>query len=338
MASDTLRDELVDPDPSPPAPPDAPARRPHWWLQLLLVSAFYWLYARIRDIHGLHATDPGPTRHAYRNGLGVLHVEQWLHIDVERAMQQAVLHLSWLLRAANVFYGSAHFGVTLLVFLWLLSRNPPVRFCYWRNVLAVGTLLALVGFAIYPTMPPRLFPATFGYIDTLHSVGGLWSYNAGVLEHISDPYAAMPSLHIVWATWCSCVLWQRFGHRVRRLLVLYPLATCLVVLVSANHWVLDLVVGWGIFLLAWGLVHALTRAGQARGAAPAASARGEVQQGLPLEDVWPGSQHRRHRTGTSQRVAHDQALVFNGVVPGGVGQPDPVAAAAGLDPPGEIDR
>jgi hypothetical protein len=264
MASDTLRDDLVDPRPSLPPPTGAVSARPRWWLQLLLVSAFYWLYARIRDIHGLQATNPGPTRHAFRNGLDVLHLEQWLHIDVERDMQQAVLHLHWLLRAGNVFYGSAHFGVTLVVFLWLLFGNPPARFYYWRNVLAVGTLLALVGFALYPTMPPRLFPASYGYIDTLHSVGGLWSYNAGVLEHISDPYAAMPSLHIVWATWCSAVLWNRFGPRLQPLLVAYPLATCLVVLISANHWVLDLVVGWGIFGLAWWLVHALTRAWSAR--------------------------------------------------------------------------
>jgi len=260
MASDTLGSELVEHRSGSPAP-ESRRRRPRWWIELLLVSAFYWLYARIRDLHGLHATDPGPTRHAFRNGRAVLHLEQWLHLDVERDAQQAVLHLHGLLRAGNVFYGSAHFGVTLLVFLWLLFGNPPARFYYWRNVLAVGTLLALVGFALYPTMPPRLFPATYGYIDTLHSVGGLWSYNAGVLEHISDPYAAMPSLHVVWASWCSAVLWCRLGPRVRPLLVLYPLATCGVVLVSANHWVLDLVAGLAIFLFAWAIVAALRGVG-----------------------------------------------------------------------------
>lgn len=260
MASDTLGSELVERRSGSPAPEGRPLTPPRWWLQLLLVSAFYWLYARIRDVHGLHATDPGPTRHAFRNGRAVLHLEEWLHLDVERAAQQAVLHLTGLLRAGNVFYGSAHFGVTLLVFLWLLFRSPPARFYYWRNVLALGTLLALVGFALYPTMPPRLFPSAYGYLDTLHSVGGLWSYNAGVLEHISDPYAAMPSLHLVWASWCTAVLWSRASRRVRPLLVLYPLATCGVVLISANHWVLDLVAGLAVFLLAWGVVHSLTEA------------------------------------------------------------------------------
>ena len=259
MASDTLADELVEQRPRP-WPAKRRSARPRWWFELLLVSAFYWLYARIRDLHGLHATDPGPTRHAYRNGRAVLHLEQWLHLDVERDWQRAVDHLHPLLRAGNVFYGSAHFGVTLLVFLWLLLRNRPARFYYWRNILAVGTLLALVGFALYPTMPPRLFPASYGYVDTLHAVGGLWSYNAGALEHISDPYAAMPSLHVVWATWVTAVLWSRASRQVRPLLVLYPLATCAVVVVSANHWVLDLVAGLVIFVVARALVNRLTRA------------------------------------------------------------------------------
>ena len=287
MASDTLGDELVERPSRRPMTRESRPVPPRWWVQLLAVSAFYWLYARIRDIHGLHATDPGPTRHAYRNGRAVLHLEQWLHIDVERAMQQAVLHLHWLLRAGNVFYGSAHFGVTLLVFLWLLLRTPPARFYYWRNVLAAGTLLALVGFALYPTMPPRLFPASFGYIDTLHSVGGLWSYNAGVLEHISDPYAAMPSLHIVWATWCSAVLWNWFGPRARPLLVAYPLATCLVVLISANHWLLDLVVGWGIFGLAWLMVDVLTGIWSRRRQRPApADPSATAAQGVERRDIF----------------------------------------------------
>ncbi len=260
MRGDTVEGELVEhPSPLSAPPPEPRPARPRWWLELLLVSAFYWLYARIRDIHGLHATDPGPTRQAYRNGRALLHLEERLNIDIERGSQQLVLHLRWLLKVGDVFYGSAHFGVTLVVFLWLLLHNPPARFYYWRNVLAVGTLLALVGFALYPAMPPRLFPASYGYVDTLHAVGGLWSYNAGVLEHISDPYAAMPSLHIVWATWCSSVLWRRVGPRLRPLLVAYPLATCVVVLISANHWVLDLVVGLAIYVLAWGLVRARTR-------------------------------------------------------------------------------
>lgn len=304
MTTQTVGETRAEPaSPIPPRSGAGPAR-PRWWLQLMLVIGLYWTYARIRDLHGLEADDPGPTRHAFRNGRAVLHVEQWLHLDVERSLQHAVLHLRWLLTAADVFYGSAHFGVTLLVFLWLLFRAPPHRFYYWRNLLAVATSLALVGFATFPTMPPRLFPSSYGYVDTLHAIGGLWSYNAGVLEHISDPYAAMPSLHIVWASWCTAVLWQRSTSRLRPLLLLYPLATVAVVLVSANHWVLDLVVGLAIFALAWALVWAggqqragsRLRAGSGATLAAALPDRGAAPapgpMGMPGRDELPAGRRR----------------------------------------------
>ncbi len=250
MTTEILTDERVD--------TVSTAVRPRWWRELWLAALFYWAYALIRDVHGVSGTDLGATAQARRNAVTVLHLESVLGLDIEHRLQQLVLPAHWLVKAADAFYGSAHFGVTLAVFGWLLFRAPPQRFRYYRNVLAAGTLIALAGFALYPTMPPRLLPPSYGYVDTLHTVGGLWSYNAGVLEHISDPYAAMPSLHMVWAVWCSAVLWRSAQRRARVLLVLYPIVTSAVVLVTANHWVLDLVAGLAVFLIAWAVVRRVT--------------------------------------------------------------------------------
>jgi len=56
-------------------------------------------------------------------------------------------------------------------------------------------------------------------------------------------YAAMPSLHVAWAVWCAAATATAARGRWRHLVWLYPAATTLVVLASANHFLLDAVGG-----------------------------------------------------------------------------------------------
>lgn len=221
--------------------------------EVLLAVVFYVAYARVRDAHGTASVDDVGL--AQRHGLAVLHLEQRLHLNVELGVQHAALHSSALVRAMDIFYGSFHFLATCAVFVGLTLRAPAGVFLRARNLIAVTTALALIGFALYPTMPPRLLPVQYGYQDTLATVGGLWSYNHGVVEHISDPFAAMPSLHVAWATWCAVALglvWT--GRRARLLLALYPVVTSIIVLVTGSHWLLDIAAGEAVLVLAWGLV------------------------------------------------------------------------------------
>ncbi|MDQ6637833.1 MAG: phosphatase PAP2 family protein [Candidatus Dormibacteraeota bacterium] len=249
-------------------------RPPRWYVQVSLVVIYYWLYAEARDWHGSIADDPDSFLTARDDGLAVLDIERWLHIDVELGWQHALLQVHWLVKGLDAFYGSAHFLVTALVLAYLLLRGKPAVYRYWRNVLALATGVALACFALFPTLPPRLLPSPYGYVDTLHVVGGLWSYNSGVLEHISDPYAALPSLHIVWAGWCALVLWRLLrGHWTRWLAVGYPFLTAFAVIVTGNHWILDLVAGASVLLGSWALTAALHRrtdplSAPAAGAAP----------------------------------------------------------------------
>jgi len=223
-------------------------------VQLSLVVIYYWLYAEARDWHGSIADDPDSFLTARDDGFAVLDIERWLHIDVELGWQHALLQMRWLVKGLDAFYGSAHFLVTALVLAYLLLRGRPAVYRYWRNVLALATGVALACFALFPTLPPRLLPSPYGYVDTLHVVGGLWSYNSGVLEHISDPYAALPSLHIVWAGWCALVLWRLLRrHWTRWIAVGYPFLTAFAVIVTGNHWILDLVAGASVLLGGWAL-------------------------------------------------------------------------------------
>jgi PAP2 superfamily len=240
-AGDAFSDAVVASGPGP--------GRQRWWLEIPLAVAYYAAYAQIRDWHGA-ATVHARTL-ARHHGYDVLHVEQWLGLDVEKGAQTVFLHVRPLVVAMDVFYGTAHFILTAGVFIWLLLRAAPAVYRHGRNVLAIGTAIGLVFFALYPTMPPRLMPAQDRTIDTMDAVGGLWSYNHGVLEHISDPFAAMPSLHILWASWVAYVIWQRLAayRRARWLVWAYPCVTGLVIVVTGTHWVLDLLGGAVVFAL-----------------------------------------------------------------------------------------
>src|SRR5947209_9798240 len=215
-----------------------------------LAVAFYVVYAQIRDWHG--AATAHDTKLARRHGFNLLHAEQWLHIDVEHAVQHAfVYHLRPVVVGMDVYYGTLHFLLTLGVFLWLLFRAAPAIYRHARNVLMTGTAIGLVCFELFPAMPPRLMPSGIKTQDTMDTVGGLWSYNHGVLEHISDPFAPMPSLHLVWASWVAYVVWMHVRHSsrwwVRLSPWLYPLLTGLVVVVTGTHWVIDLFGGVAVF-------------------------------------------------------------------------------------------
>ena len=64
------------------------------------------------------------------------------------------------------------------------------------------------------------------------------------MADISNQYAAMPSLHIGWATWSAIALWPLL-HRwwLRAAVLAYPLVTLLVIIVTANHYWIDAVGG-----------------------------------------------------------------------------------------------
>ena len=135
----------------------------------------------------------------------------------------------------NVFYGTAHFIVTAVALIWLYRRDKA-RYPTWRNTLAFTTLFALVGFASFSLMPPRLLDETFDrfgppvadndegaehgdMVDTLATYPTFWSFDSGTLKNISNQYAAMPSLHIGWSTWSALVMAPMLRRRRSKVLV-----------------------------------------------------------------------------------------------------------------------
>jgi hypothetical protein len=148
---------------------------------------------------------------------------------------------------AAYFYSTMHYLVTPCVLIWMYRRHPG-EYRFARTTLALSTVLALVGFHLVPTVPPRLLDGS-GIRDSLADVSrwGWWGGEGSVprgLGSLSNQFAAMPSLHVGWAIWCG-VLIALYAERrwVKVLGIAYPIATSVVVMATGNHYLLDAVAG-----------------------------------------------------------------------------------------------
>jgi hypothetical protein len=216
-------------------------RQPKWWQEVLIIGLCYWIYSRIRNLV------PEQRSIAERHGRGVQHLQDALHLNFERSLNRFVADHEPVAQVMNYYYATLHFVVTIGCLVWLYRARPRI-YRGARTVLFATSLVALAGFYLYPLAPPRLLPQ-YGYVDTLlkfHTWGSLADPN--VAEH-SNQYAAMPSLHIGWALWCGVSLFLCARRAwVRALGVLYPIATLLVIVGTANHFVIDAVAGLAVFL------------------------------------------------------------------------------------------
>jgi hypothetical protein len=230
------------------------APRLRWWREVLYILAFYSVYSFIRN-KGV-ATDSVAL--ARRNAIDIIDLERRLGTFHEESIQDWFLQWPDFVKFWNVFYGTAHFVVTVVALVYMF-RRMSLRYPLWRNTLAFTTGLALIGFAFYPLMPPRLLPA-YGFVDTLKELGGPWSFDSGAVAKVSNQYAAMPSLHFAWSSWCAFVLYPALRRPwAKALMAAYPFITLFAIVVTANHYWLD--AAGGAVTLAAGFVlgRSLTR-------------------------------------------------------------------------------
>lgn len=191
---------------------------------------------------------------AIAHGERILALEREWHIAVDPWLNAYVTARPALAIPACFAYAGLHDVVTLGVLGWLWRRRRaayPVA----RTALVIATLLGLAGFWLLPVAPPRMLP---GFTDTMLAYGeyGWWGDAANPshgLAHVTNQFAAMPSLHVGWAAWCGWHI-MRLDRRwwARVLGVAYPVLITLVVIGTANHYLLDVVAGLAV--VAAGLV------------------------------------------------------------------------------------
>lgn len=155
-----------------------PDLRAPWWREVVLLAALYGVYDAIR---GVIAGSPAKAEH---DGGDLLHVEQLSHLDPEHWINNIFQHVAVLAVPACFFYATLHFVITPSVLIWAhLAR--PAAYRRARTVLAGITAIALLGFWLFPTAPPRLL-AGAGFHDTL-AVYSTWGWPA---PDYGPPYRA----------------------------------------------------------------------------------------------------------------------------------------------------
>jgi PAP2 superfamily len=211
----------------------APARA-RWWVELLAIGWLLWLYDATTNLAPLRLST------ALGDARGLLHVERVLHIAPELSLDRWLAGHHTLALVVSDYYDNAHFIVTLSLLGFLWWRRADI-YRPLRNSLVLVNVIGFVVFWRFPVAPPRMLD---GFTDVVATTGAFGSWHSGSLAAHANQVAAMPSLHMAWAGWCTIAAWRISRRRwLRALAVVYPCVTAFAVLATGNHFVLDIVAG-----------------------------------------------------------------------------------------------
>jgi hypothetical protein len=232
--------------------------RPRAGVELALLALLYVGYSAARLLAD------GDVARAVANAHDLLRLESVLHLDVERRANHLLTGVPGLALVASYWYSALHYVITPAVLLWVYRRHA-LGYRRVRNALVLATATGLAGFVLLPMAPPRMLP---GYVDVLASTSGSgwWGSDASApkgLGGLTNELAAMPSLHVGWALWCAWVVFLCTRNRwLRVAATVYAASTALVVVGTANHYVLDAV--GGAVVVAGAVVATRTRVSRGR--------------------------------------------------------------------------
>ena len=235
---------------------------PHGWGDVLrqfsLFLAAYFAYRLARGLVEGRATA------AFQHARQLISIERTLHLFVEPSVQAWASGSHLVMVIASWTYVNAQGPVTIGALLYLYVRHNG-NFYFVRNMFMIAMAIALVGYTVFPTAPPRFMPE-WGFIDTVADLTPVnVSHTSASMSAFFNPYAAVPSMHVAFALMIGWPL-ARLSRRspVRILWVLYPFVMTFVIVVTANHFIADALLG------------ALTAGASAYGASWLARARPSV--------------------------------------------------------------
>lgn len=195
---------------------------------------------------------------AFANGQEIINFEQATHTFFEPDLQGFFIDMNWVIDIANFMYMNTHFVLTTSFLVWLyIWRNDSYYFV--RNMFMVAMALALVGYTLYPTAPPRLF-AEYGFVDTITDFSNV-NHDSALVKIFVNPYAAVPSMHCAFALMIGIPGYRLSKHRVSKAFwALYPLLVLWVVVVTANHYWVDAAIGAIVAVVSAVVAHRLLAA------------------------------------------------------------------------------
>jgi membrane-associated phospholipid phosphatase len=217
---------------------------PQGWLdamrQLALFGAAYLAYSLVRGLV------EGRSSAAFQHAREVIQVERTLHIFIEPKVQGWVSGSRVTMDVLSWIYLNAQTSVTIAALVYLYMRRNR-SFYFVRNMLVIAMAIALVGYAVFPTAPPRFLPE-WGFVDTVADFTGFHIESAhgggGASSDLTNIYAAIPSMHVAFALLIAWPLARLVRWRLAKALwVLYPLLVAFVIVATANHFIADAILG-----------------------------------------------------------------------------------------------
>ncbi|MDP9369353.1 MAG: phosphatase PAP2 family protein [Chloroflexota bacterium] len=221
-----------------------------WWVagQLALLFTLFQIYKIVRKTFLLPAEEV-----AFANALQILRWQERLGINIELDLQRRVLEHEGLIWFFNRYYSYFTWAFYLSAACAMVAN--PRGYRWLRRVFFVTMLLALPWYVIYPLAPPR-FMEQYGYpfVDTLAVYGPKYFSETGIVQ--GNRFAAMPSMHIGWTVVAGFMLAVAFRRwRLGTVLgALHVALMCVTVVVTGNHYVLDIVGGLLLDAAAFGIV------------------------------------------------------------------------------------
>lgn len=215
-------------------------------LEVLYWGLTYWVYQIARAISAALFIDDGTVDIARRHAIQLLEFERRIGIHWENKVQDTIMQHAWAITALNWVYSFIHIPATIAFLAYFYHTQPFRVYAPVRRTMALANLLAFVVFTLWPCMPPRLLPAAYGFVDTVHKhgAGSVWTTN-----RFCNPLAAMPSLHFGYSLIVGVALYAHPPpHRyapphLRALFLLYPALILLAIVATANHYLLDAFAG-----------------------------------------------------------------------------------------------
>jgi hypothetical protein len=204
--------------------------------QFLIFGVAYALYQVVRGL-----VNGNDVAKASWNATKIIDLERTLHVFVEPSVQAWTSNVHWLMDGADWIYLNAHYVVTIGVLLFLYARRHS-SFCFVRNTFVIAMAIALVGYAVFPTAPPRLMPE-WGFTDSIRDFTGFTVENHSV-SSLLNLYAAVPSIHVCFAILVGWPMAKLVRHAwAKALWIFYPLLVTFAVVATGNHYLTDAFLG-----------------------------------------------------------------------------------------------
>jgi len=202
--------------------------------QLAIWFGFAVLYQLARGL-----ADRNPTK-AFANGRAIVDFETGVtHRLYELTFQQFVDQRHLLQTIVSWTYWNSEFTVVGIAVLWVYLRRHEA-FIGFRNSILLANLIGLVGYVFVPTAPPRLLGV--GFAD---------QHRDGLVSLAANPYAAMPSLHAADALIVGLFMFRVCRHWWSKAIwALWPAWVWFCVMATANHYLLDVMAGILVALVA----------------------------------------------------------------------------------------